>query len=320
MKRVRAVLAVAAVSLVCFLHAACYDETALENAHALYDVDLIKGSSGVFSAEGMELDRVATRAEMAVTVTRMLGKEAKAVYQHNSHPFTDVPDWAGDCVGWLYENYLVNGVSETAFGAYENASLTQFCAMMLRVLGYSDVKGDFSYEQAVPFALSVGLADESMLQKQLLERGDMVKICYRSLFLPLKRARRLLYEKLEDEKVLTQDDIERRKEDVEVVRFSRKGERTAQKREYHNSLGASEFQDIFRRIGYKEDKYIVERSRDIVRFSADYQKIYKRKDTCGEIQYLHRKRKSVLFLPIYKMPYYTHFILRKKLIIEIHYT
>jgi len=111
----------------------------LAAAKTLYDLGLLKGSKDEFSADAMELNRTATRAELSVTVTRMLGKDEKARYQQNAHPFTDVPAWASDYVGWLYENYLVNGNSDTYFGAEETASVQQFCAMMLRVLGYTYV-------------------------------------------------------------------------------------------------------------------------------------------------------------------------------------
>lgn len=180
-----------------------YDDAALSAAQTLYTLGLLKGNSDTFSAEGMELDRTATRAEISVTITRMLGKDEKARYQQNAHPFTDVPDWASDYVGWLYENYLVNGASDTYFGANDIASVQQFCTMMLRVLGYSDAEGDFYYDSATSFALSIGLIDSQMLNRYELVRGDMVKICLNALQLPIKNSNRLLSTKLSDEKVFS---------------------------------------------------------------------------------------------------------------------
>lgn len=128
----------------------------------------------------------------------MLGNDEKARYQKNPHPFYDVPKWASDYVGWLYENYLVTGHSDTYFGANDTATLSQFCAMMLRVLGYYESEGDFEYNNAVSFALSVGLIDQSMVYKYELVRSDMVKICLKSLSLPMKNSYRILAEKLRD--------------------------------------------------------------------------------------------------------------------------
>ena len=180
-----------------------YADPTVSAAKALFDLGLLKGTGDTFSEEAMDLERIATRAELSVTVTRMLGKDEKAKYQQNPHPFTDVPDWASDYVGWLYENYLVNGNSDTYFGADENASIRQFCTMMLRVLGYSDADGDFSYDKAKEFAKEVGLLAPDQMTKSELYRSDMVRICHKALTTPLKNSNRLLCTKLMDEKVFT---------------------------------------------------------------------------------------------------------------------
>ena len=109
-------------------------ETVEEKAKVLFDLGLLKGTQTEFSIESLELDRNATRAEICTTIVRMLGKEEKSHYQQNPHPFNDVPDWASDYVGWLYENYLVNGVSDTYFGAEDIATVQQFSTMLLMTL------------------------------------------------------------------------------------------------------------------------------------------------------------------------------------------
>lgn len=188
--------------------ALAYDESGLSSAQTLYNLGLLKGNSDTFSAEAMDLDSYATRAQLAVTITRMLGKDEKARYQQNPHPFSDVPDWASDYVGWLYENYLVNGHSDTYFGANDVATLNQFCAMILRTLGYYESEGDFAYENAVNFAISLGLTDGSAINKYELVRNDMVKICLSALKTPIKNSRRTLGEKLLDEKVFSRQAAE----------------------------------------------------------------------------------------------------------------
>ncbi len=171
----------------------------VENARDLYALGLLKGTGAEFSEAGLELGRNATRAEICVTIVRMLGKEAKAAYQQNGHPFTDVPAWANDCVGWLYENYLVNGVSETYFGAQDIATVQQFSAMLLRVLGYNDSRGDFAYENATDIAISLGLTGADAVYKYELSRSDMIDMCHRALRLPIQNSVRLLIRKLCDE-------------------------------------------------------------------------------------------------------------------------
>ncbi len=199
-----AVFALLCTFSVCF----AYDEASLSAAKELYDLGLLRGNASSFSADAMELDRCATRAEIAITVTRMLGKEQKAIYQKNAHPFTDVPDWAGDCIGWLYENYLVNGVSDTLFGSGENASVQQFCTMMLRVLGYSDKKGDFSYDYAVSTALDAGIVNEEIASRTDLLRSDMVIICRKALNAHLRNSSKTLSYKLYADRVITKQQYE----------------------------------------------------------------------------------------------------------------
>ena len=199
-------ISILVICIIFTLSACCvsaYDSSSLSAAQTLYNLGLLKGNSEIFSAESMELDSYATRAQLAVTITRMLGKDEKAKYQQNSHPFSDVPDWAGDYVGWLYENYLVNGISDTYFGASDLATTNQFCAMILRVLDYRETDGDFLYENATKFAVGLNLIDNSAIYKYELLRGDMVKICLNALKTPLKDSKRTLAQKLCDEKVFS---------------------------------------------------------------------------------------------------------------------
>lgn len=196
------VVSALSVSVFGAISAFAYDQEMLSAAETLYRVGLAKGNSDVFSAESMDLDSYATRAQVAVTIARMLGKESKAVYQQNSHPFTDVPYWASPYVGWLYENYLINGVSDTYFGSTDTATTQQFCAMLLRVLGYSEADGDFSYSNAVNYAVSIGIADSSAIYKYELLRGDMMTMCLKALRLQIKNSIRPLAKKLCDDKAI----------------------------------------------------------------------------------------------------------------------
>ena len=174
-------------------------ETVEEKAKVLFDLGLLKGTQTEFSTESLELDRNATRAEICTTIVRMLGKEEKSHYQQNPHPFNDVPDWASEYVGWLYENYLVNGVSDTYFGAEDIATVQQFSTMLLRVLGYDDSQGDFSYVNSVAFSKSKALLDAEIASHYELSRSDMISMCYNALRLNIKNSNRTLARKLCDE-------------------------------------------------------------------------------------------------------------------------
>ncbi len=199
MKRIIALFA----SLIVFAMAIpSYAVSIEEQSEVLYNLGLLRGVGNEFKIEDMELERNATRAEACITIVRMLGKEEKAKWQKNPHPFKDVPAWASDSIGWLYENYLVNGISDTYFGSADIATAGQFSTMLLRVLGYDDSEGDFSYSEAVQFAKGKGLVDSVTESHWELSREDMVKMCYKALSTPCKNSRRTLIRKLCDEKAI----------------------------------------------------------------------------------------------------------------------
>lgn len=161
------------------------------SADTLASLGLFKGTD-----KGYELERTATRAEIAVTLVRVLGKEEKALMQQNPHPFADVPDWAAPYIGYLYENYLVSGISDSEFGTYLSASRRQFVTMLLRALGYSDTKGDFSYENALHFASDIKLVSNGNANDAELLRSEMTDLSKEALAQHLKGARRTLAQKL----------------------------------------------------------------------------------------------------------------------------
>jgi len=168
----------------------------------LFDLGFVKGTDNTLNEQSLELDRFANRVEQATMVIRLLGKEEKAAWQINSHPFGDVPVWASANIGWLYENYVVNGITDTYFGAEETATVKQFAAMLLRVLGYSDSDGDFYYDEAVSFALRVGLINEDIAYTGCLTRRNMFVMCSNALKSNMKNSRRKLINKLCDEGVV----------------------------------------------------------------------------------------------------------------------
>lgn len=130
---------------------------------------------GLFSGtgNGYELSRVPTRAEALVMMLRLWGKEGDALKDTYTNPFHDTT-WESPYVSFAYSKGLVNGMNEHRFGGNQSTSLNQYCAMMLRVLGYSETNGDFTYNNAVSFAsmvLGIDLANEVEFN-----RGTLAKI------------------------------------------------------------------------------------------------------------------------------------------------
>lgn len=135
------------------------------------------------TAAGFELDRAPTRSEAAMILVRLYGAEEQAAADYAagtiSHPFTDVSDFAAPYVAWLYTNGLTNGISASSFGSTALCSIQQYTVFLLRVLGYEDGK-DFTYADALQFAVTKGLFDTSMFSGTFL-RDDLAAVTYQAL-------------------------------------------------------------------------------------------------------------------------------------------
>ena len=144
-------------------------------ALALKELGLFVGDE-----RGFRLADTMTRVEMGVMVMRM--NDGIAALQGNGDhyaaicPFTDVPQWARSSIGFLYENKLVAGQSETTFGT-SAVSKRDYAVMMLRVLGIHH-----SYEDALAIAVTHGILTEGQASgNAIATRGDIVDMTYATL-------------------------------------------------------------------------------------------------------------------------------------------
>jgi hypothetical protein len=142
--------------------------------------------------EGPELDRSLTRMEALVTVIRLLGAEEEALAQHRESGFTDVPEWAEAYAAYGREKGIARGVGGERFGAGDSITAKQYATMLLRLLGYDDEAGAFSYDEALDFAHETGLLDEweTAYHKErdaagyAFLRGDAACFMYDALYAP----------------------------------------------------------------------------------------------------------------------------------------
>lgn len=144
-------------------------------ADALNTLGLFGGTG-----KGYELDAVPTRMQALTMLIRLTGQEKQALECTSAHPFTDVPSWADRYAAFAWQQGLTKGISETAFGASNPCDSRMYATFVLRALGYSDTQGDFSYESALPLALEIGIADETVLEAPFL-RDNMAAVSYLSL-------------------------------------------------------------------------------------------------------------------------------------------
>lgn len=154
-------------------------ETYTHCADALNGLGLFKGT-----ANGYELTKTPTRAEAAVMLVRLLGKESAAADSNDSHPFMDVPAWADDAIAYMYANGLTKGISDNMFGTHIPCTAQMFYVFTLRALGYSESENDFTYNNAENFALKQGLAPVYRTNGFL--RDDMVAVSYSALAAKIK--------------------------------------------------------------------------------------------------------------------------------------
>lgn len=163
-------------------------------AEKLWNLGLFLGSDGSFN-----LDKPMTRAESAVMVTRLLGKEEEAINNIKPIPFTDVPAWSKPYVSYLYNNKITYGISDKLYGNDDPVSASQYITFVLRVLGYKDGL-DFKWEDAAEFAYETGLIGEACLNNYRTNpaflRDNAALISYSALYLYNDRQSGLLIDKI----------------------------------------------------------------------------------------------------------------------------
>ena len=173
MKR-KFIAAICTASLLCS-SAYAAEQSGINKADALNYLGLFQGTDN-----GYELDKGLTRAEAIAMVVRYLGAEKDAANGEYNVPFTDVPEWAEKYIGYAYEQGITAGTSDNTFSSNDDVTLNQYLTFLLRVLGYSDTSGDFTWDQPYDLAWTAGLLENGEMP-QKFARSDMVDISYNAL-------------------------------------------------------------------------------------------------------------------------------------------
>jgi len=175
-------------------------------ANILYALGLFNGTEN-----GFELYRKPTRAEGLAMFIRLIGAEDEALSEEYPHPFSDIPSWADNYVGYAYCNGLAHGVSDNIFGAQQYMTVEAYTTLILRALGYNDSNGDFSWNTSMEKAKEIGMltSEESAdLLNQPATRGSMVLLSLIALSQPLKDDNSVtLVGRLIDKGVFTQSQL-----------------------------------------------------------------------------------------------------------------
>lgn len=194
--------------IVTLLFIICSVPTGLSNVYATFQITphyehavnlkllgIMKGTG-----TGFELEREATRAEGAVMLVRLLGKEGYALQAHLSHPFKDVPSWASDYIGYMYNSGITTGISADTYGSASNLTASQYAAFVLRSLNYTEKDNDFTYNTSLDKAANLGILSSTAAQNlkagQAFIRDTIVMMSYNALNVKLKGTSTKLIDKL----------------------------------------------------------------------------------------------------------------------------
>lgn len=172
-------------------------------ADSLHEMGLFQGTQN-----GYDLDRTPTRAEAAVMLVRLLGKEAEAKTLTYTAPFTDLKGWEKPYVQYLYSNGLANGTSQTTFHPTGKCTAQMYAVFLLRALGYSDT-ADFSYANAIETAREQGIYDTGIINVQNFLRDDAAAASYTALSVSPKNSEGTLLDQLVSENAITEADAKR---------------------------------------------------------------------------------------------------------------
>ncbi len=151
------------------------------------------------SPDDFQLDRAPTRLEGAIMLIRLLGKDKQVNKGRYEHPFMDVPGWARNYVGYMYQNKLTTGVGNSRFGSNDLLTAKQYVVFVLRSLGYRD-EIDFSFGNVLDSAVEKGLLSaykaSALNDAGKFLRDDMVGISYNALSVKMRDSSQTLLDKL----------------------------------------------------------------------------------------------------------------------------
>ena len=167
-------------------------------ADSLHEMGLFQGTQN-----GYDLDRTPTRAEAAVMLVRLLGKEAEVKTLTYTAPFTDLKGWEKPYVQYLYSNGLANGTNRTTFNPTGKCTAQMYAVFLLRALGYSDT-ADFSYANAIETAREQGIYDTGIINVQNFLRDDAAAASYTVLSVSPKNSEGTLLDQLVSENAITE--------------------------------------------------------------------------------------------------------------------
>lgn len=153
--------------------ASALEGESLRAADTLSALNIVRGS--------YSLDDPATRAQGAVLLVRLSGAEqaANRTVVGGRSPFAAAPAYARASIAYAASQGWITSTTAQGFRPDDALTADAWCAMLLRMLGYSDKTGDFTASHAAAFAQRIGLISRSM--DGPLTRGDLFQLLCEAL-------------------------------------------------------------------------------------------------------------------------------------------
>ena len=129
-------------------------------------------------AGGLRQEAPLTRVQAAVLLVRLAGGEKEPDTDGWFAGFRDVPAWAAPAVNYAVRRGWLTGVSNVRFDPQGAVSADEWCAMLLRMLGYRPEE-DFDAAEAAAAAWRLGVG--SRVYTGSLTRGDAFESMYDAL-------------------------------------------------------------------------------------------------------------------------------------------
>ena len=176
-------------------------------ANALKKINLFRGSSTGYGS-GFDLEAPPTRLQALIMFIRVLGEEEAALANTDLPPFSDIyPNTtAAKYVGYAWKMGYTGGYSDGTWRPGGATNIYQYCAFLLRALGYST---STNISTAPQQAQTLNLMTEEDLNTMLNERflrAHLAYLSYRALEVPAADSSILLHDQLIGKGVFTEED------------------------------------------------------------------------------------------------------------------
>ncbi|MBQ4353706.1 MAG: RICIN domain-containing protein [Clostridia bacterium] len=178
-------------------------------AMRLYYLGILTGSgTGLNGGLEFHLERGLNRIEAVVFAVRLMGAEKEALEIQYEHPFTDVPGWASDYVGYIFNCGLIDDLfyesDDDLFQPTLGETPERFSSYMLYALGYRMEECDYTLPIAAEYARDIGICVTD--KDAPMTRGDAVLAMYNTLRTTCKNSERMLSDVLVENGALSYQD------------------------------------------------------------------------------------------------------------------